>query len=159
MEIVPFEKITNIPRYPEGAKDQYFLDISKYMDLIDIANIFPIKNIDGIIIGDYRGIAAYIFGSNMKISFRENYLIDCIEFRIPYKLFNEIGLKYNGVDLFSENMMDVYRMLNEKDIKTEITDVGFSAPSIGAEFFSSDFDNDLNVRLDSVTVFLGAVRN
>ncbi|EGG77499.1 hypothetical protein SXCC_01889 [Gluconacetobacter sp. SXCC-1] len=153
MELVPFNKIYKVPRYPENSPIQVFTDISKNTDLVDIADYFSINSMRGIRASKRIGVIAYIFGSNLKVEFKKDYYIATVEFRIPYAPFDESGLYYGGINLFNNNMKFVWDELRRNNIPTEITDVGFAAPSIGVYFFSSNFDKNLDVKLDAVTVF------
>ncbi|MBV1830056.1 hypothetical protein HNW77_10235 [Komagataeibacter sp. AV436] len=154
MELFPFEKIMQVPRYPANSPRQDFVDIPRNIDLIHIADSFAINSMRGLIKSKTIGIVAYIFGAHLKIEFKKDYTIATVEFRIPYEPFDEFGLFYDDTNLFNAKMKNVYDELNHKGIKTEMTDVGFCAPSIGVNFFSCDFDKSLDVSLDTVTVFL-----
>ncbi|MCW4589501.1 hypothetical protein NO263_02750 [Gluconacetobacter entanii] len=154
MELWPFDKITQVPLNPENSPRQDFADITKNMDLIDISSLLVINTIRGFRSESFTGIVSYIFREKLKIEFKKDYSIDSVEFRIPYRTFNDAGLLYKGVDLLQNNMKFVYDDLNKNGIETKVDDLGFSASSIGAYFFSANFDGNIDTKLDAVTIYL-----
>ncbi len=147
MELIPFNKVTNVPNGMDGTSE-----ILSNSDLIDVIDAFEFDSTRGVNESYSRGILGYLFKSQLQFEFDENYKITCVEFYRPYNLPDINGLLYKGTNLLLPTLSDAENALKGLGVKTKVTDVGFEAPEIGLSFFSDDNEEDLNVRLDVVTV-------
>lgn len=147
MELIPFEQIKNIPD-GRGA----FVDVFSSFEFIDVADTFILKTVRGIRKPYYKGLIGFMFDGQLKFSFHKNYKIESIEFREPYKFLEPETLNFQGIDLFLPTLVEIQSKLDANNIGTKILDVGLEAPEIGVSFYSHDYEKDLNVPLDAVTV-------
>lgn len=147
MELLPHEKIGNVPT-GQGK----FVDILSTFDFIDVADAFILKTVRGIRKSYYEGLTASMFEAQLKFGFHKNYKIESVEFRRPFNLTTHEALIFGGIDLFMPTLIEVQSTLSAINVATRPIDVGLEAYEIGVSFFSSDFENDLDVALDAVTV-------
>jgi hypothetical protein len=156
MNLVPFQKVTDVPTfeaqvtYTRSPKD--FSDVMSSHDFIDISSIFALKIVRGIRESWYVGISAYMFDAQVNFGFDEGYRIVDISFSKPFNFGGVDALSYEGINLFQPTLLATKTILDNAGIKTKLIDVGFEAPDLGVSFFSDEYDEDLNVRLDAVTV-------
>jgi len=147
MQITPFKKITEIPNGKNG-----FSDLTSDDEFIDVAQTFILKNVRGIRKPYFTGLDAYLFDAQISFGFNAKYVVNSCEFRKPFDLPNQCKLRYKNVDLFQPTLSDVKSALSEIGEAVELIDVGLSSKNLGISFFSSDFENSLDVTLDAVTV-------
>lgn len=147
MELIPFKKVIKVPSGVAG-----FSDVDTTSDLIDILSVFSFEVINATNKSYFRGISAYMFESQIKFGFNKNYKITDLEFRRPFKFSGDNELTYKGVNLFKSSLYDVQMALAKIGVSTQEIDVGLKSDELGLSFFSSDYEKDLSVRLDAVTV-------
>ena len=147
MELIPFKQVTNVP-YGGGG----LVNVLKTDEFIDIAKFFPINVVMGDRESYYTGLTAYMNESLLMFCFDSNYKITDVEFRAPFEIPEADILTIRGTNLLLPTLKDVQGALQKIDITVQEIDVGIEAPSIGVSFFSTDFEDDLNVKLDAVTV-------
>lgn len=147
MKLIPFKKITNVPTAQDSV-----IDLLSTMDFIDVAAACILNPVRGQKQNYYTGLSAYMFDAKIKFGFDENYGIESIEFRKPFKFQQVVGLFYKDINLFMPTLSEVKSVMEEKGIPVKAMDVGFEVPEIGLSFFSNQYENDLNVSLDAVTV-------
>jgi len=152
MNLTPFEKVTNVPRGKHFPVSDAIRDVLGNHDLIEIISLFNIESVRSTILPKYRGMGAYVFDAHLYMGFNHSYKLMDLEFRLPFNFEGASGLFLNNLNLFQPTLMDVRKALEAMSIATELIDVGLEAPSIGVSFFSNEYENDLNVKLDSVTV-------
>lgn len=153
MELIPFEKIIDVPTGKGGGSGNV-ADILCEYDFIDIADIFQLEVVRAARRSNYRGVSGYMFDARLYFGFNKNYEVEAVEFRLPLGMVGEKGLFFNGVNLFQPTLNDVLLTLDKVGVSVQKIDVGLEAPTIGVSFFSNDFENDLAVKLDAVTVNL-----
>jgi hypothetical protein len=155
VELYPFNKISQIPLYPEGLGiPQKFVDITEGMDLIDIANLFVMDRIRGVNISKYRGIITYSFNGKLQFSYNEKYIIDSLEFRFPYNTFEENKLTYKNINIFGENIMEMMIFFTENGMEIKKYDYGFYVLPLGISYFSNDFEEGKDSTVNALTIFL-----
>lgn len=147
MNLIPFKKIISI----QGFNGQ-LVDISADSSIIDIACDFILNDIKGIREDYYVGISALADKSKLSFSFGEDFKLKCIEFRNIQENSEKLIIELENVNLVSSTLTEIKQKLEKMDIKVELTDVGFDAPDIGVWCYSDNYKDDLNVRLDSITV-------
>ncbi|QUX96781.1 hypothetical protein C0J08_15865 [Marinomonas sp. CT5] len=147
MELMPFKKVTKVP-----SGTSVFSDVDAASDLIDILSVFSFEMISATNKIYFRGISAYMFESQIKFGFNKNYKITDLEFRSPFKFMGVNELTYKGVNLFKSSLYDIQIALAKIGVSTREIDIGLKSDELGLSFFSSDYEKDLSVRLDAVTV-------
>ncbi len=147
MEFVPFTKVINIPN---GRRS--FSELSRECDFIDVAQDFILKYVDGIRRSYHIGVTASMFDSQLKMGFNEAYKLTDVEFREPFEFPGVDGLYFSGRNLFLHSLQEASVLLNELGVSVKKIDVGLESPELGLSFFSSDYEGDLDVRLDAVTI-------
>ena len=95
-----------------------------------------------------------MFDAQIHIGFGKDYKISDVEMRNPFGCLEGEGVLWNDLNLIRPTLQEVQDVLNGVGITTELIDVGLGAPEIGISFFSNDFEDDLAVRLDAITVHL-----
>ena len=150
MKLIPFNKAIQVPLYSiEYLRPQKFIDIMQGMDLADIAKNFKIEFVDSLLYDDKGSVCTYALGSNSRM----DYKIKSIEFRFYKSIFSNENLEIDGLNLFQNTLLSIIQKLNEKNIKHIVTDVGVDILEWGISYFSSDFENDFDVKIDAVTIF------
>lgn len=149
MIIIPFERVADVPTGAGGR-----IDILKSNDLIDIMDRFRFQSLRATNKPYYRGVSAYMFDAQMHIGFDKDYKIVDVEIRHPFSCLEGEGIFFGGLDLVCPTLLEVRDILHETGISTKEIDVGLEAPDIGVSFFSSDYEGNLAVRLDAITVHL-----
>ncbi len=155
MEFVPFTKVTNVP----NGYGRFF-ELSRDCDFIDVAHDFVFNIVRGVIIKrlvetdkpDFRAVATYMFDAQLSIDFNASYKLVSVEFRKPFELPGVDGLYFSGRNLFLHSLQEASVLLNELGVSVKKIDVGLESPELGLSFFSSDYEGDLDVRLDAVTI-------
>jgi hypothetical protein len=149
IKIFPLEKITRVPTGMDGHAD-----IAYSNDLIDIMDKFKFQTLRSTNKPYYRGISGYLFDAQIHVGFGKNYKISDVEFRYPFSCLGGAGIFYRDVSLIRPTLLEVQNILKESGISTKEIDVGINAPEIGVSFSSSDYEGELCVRLDAITVHL-----
>jgi hypothetical protein len=152
MDLTPFQKVTNVPRGKFFPESDGVRDVLGTHDLIDIISLFGIESVRSTILPNFRGMGAFVFDASMYFGFNNSYEITEIEFRLSLSHEWTSGLLFNDLNLMQPTLLDVQEKFNSANIPTVFTDVGLEAPAIGVSFFSNEFEKDLSVKLDSVTV-------
>lgn len=149
MNIFPFEKVVGVPC---GTGER--ANILNSGDLIDVMDSFKFQTMRATNKPYYRGVSGYLFDAQIHIGFGGGYEISDVELRHPFTCLEGEGIFWGDVNLICSTLLEVRAVIESAGISTKATDVGLDAPDIGVSFFSSDYESDLNVRLDAVTVHL-----
>lgn len=153
MKLIPFSKVIKVPLYSiDSLRPQKFIDLMQGMDLADIAKNFKIEIVDSLLYDDKGSVCTYALESNLRIDYNLEYKIKSIEFRFYKSIFSNENLEIDGVNLFQNTLLSIIQKLNEKNIKHIVTDVGIDILEWGVSYFSSDFENDFDVKIDAVAI-------
>lgn len=149
MIINPFEKVVDVPC---GVGER--ADILNSSDLIDVMDKFKFQTMRATNKPFYRGVSGYLFDAEIHIGFGKDYKISDVELRYPFTCLEGEGIFWGDINVICPTLLEVSAMMKRAGISTKKTDVGLEAPDIGLSFFSSDYEENLNVRLDAVTTHL-----
>lgn len=149
MIIHPFEKVANLPTGRGGCAE-----ILTSSDLIDVMDRFRFQTLRATNKPYYRGVSGYLFDAQIHIGFGKDYLITDVEVRHPFACLEDEGVVWRGLNLVYPTLLEAQDILRSAGMMTMATDVGFDVPDIGVSFFSNDYEGDLAVSVDAITVHM-----
>lgn len=155
MKILPFEMLSQIPTGNPYKGNKGFVDIGRESTTIDIADFFPYHAVDVAWRPSALNIRSHILGGQVRVNYLKDNRVSGIEILSRFKSKEDRFVKnlyLMDIEILQPTLMDVKILLEKSGIKTRLIDVGFEASDIGISFFSDEYETDLNVRLDAVTV-------
>ena len=149
MIVLPFEKVTDIPTGLGGNAE-----IAASSDLIEAMDRFSFQMLKATNKSYFRGVSGYMFDAQIHIGFGKDYKVLDVEIRHPFSCVNGKGIIWGNLNLVHATLDEVQAVLCKEGVAIKSSDVGFDAPDIGMSFFSNDYEESLDVRLDAITVHL-----
>lgn len=155
MKIIPFEMLSQIPTGNPYKGSKGFVDIGRESTTIDIAYFFPYHAVDVTWPPSALNIRSHILGGQVRVNYLRDNRVSGVEILSRFKGDGDRFVKnlyLMDIEILQPTLLGVKILLEKSGIETRLIDVGFEASNLGISFFSDEYEKDLNVRLDAVTV-------
>lgn len=147
MIVFPFEKVTDVPTGLGGNAE-----IAASSDLIEVMDRFSFQTLRATNKSYFRGVSGYLFDAQILIGFGKDYKISDLEIRHPFSCLKGEGIYWRNLNLVHATLSDLQAVFRKEGVVMKSSEVGFDAPDLGISFFSNDYENSLDVRMDAITV-------
>lgn len=155
MKIIPFQKLADIPTGNPYKGREGLVDLGPEQSTMDVAELFPFHTVA---IGwrpAATNITSHILDMQIRVGYHANNMISEIEIltpdpRIPKMKLTKLMLGNNNV--FGRTLAELKSILEADNFELVPTDEGFDLKDGSVSFYSHDYEDDLNIKLDTVVL-------